>query len=55
MYNTDSKLIDIASFKALKNIFLVGENMILIRYYSPTPKTRALIESMDGPPDNLPI
>jgi len=54
MYNTDSKLIDIASFTAFKNISIVGENMILIRYYSPTPKTRTLIESMDGPPDNLP-
>jgi len=31
--NTDSKLIDIASCKACKNILLVVENTILIRYY----------------------
>jgi len=48
-YNTDSKLIGIASCKACKNISLVVENAILIRYYSHTPKARAFIESMDGP------
>jgi len=48
-YNTDSKLIDIASCKACKNISLVVENAILIRYYSHTPKARSLIESIDGP------
>jgi len=48
-YNTDSKLIDIASSTACKSISLVVENAILIRYYSHTPKARALIESMDGP------
>ena len=47
--NTDSKLIDIESCNACKNVSLVIENAILIRYYSHTPKTRALIESMDGP------
>jgi len=31
--NTNSKLIDIASCKACKNISLVVENAILIRYY----------------------
>jgi len=57
-YNTDSKLIDIACCKACKNTSLVVENAILIRYYSHTPKARALIESLDGPAgqpaDNLP-
>jgi len=48
-YNTDSTLIDIASCKTCKNISLVDENSILIRYYSHIPKRRALIESMDGP------
>jgi len=47
-YNTDTKLINIASCKACKNISLVVENAILIRYYSHTPKARALMESMDG-------
>jgi len=47
--NTDSKLIDITSCTACKNILLVVENAILIRYYKHTPKTRALYESMDGP------
>jgi len=32
-YNTDSKLIDIATCTAFKNISLVVENAILIRYY----------------------
>ena len=32
-YNTDSKLIYIASCKTYKNIILVVENAILIRYY----------------------
>jgi len=32
-FNTDFKLIDIASCKACKNISLVVENTILIRYY----------------------
>jgi len=32
-YNTDFKIIDIASCKACKNISLVVENAILIRYY----------------------
>jgi len=39
----------VASCKACKNISLVVENVILIRYYSHTPNARALIESMDGP------
>ena len=56
---TDSKLIDIAPCKACKNISMVVENAILIRYYSYTPKARALSESMDGPTgrsaDNPPI
>jgi len=33
----------------MQNISLVVENAILIRYYSYTPKARALIESIDGP------
>jgi len=45
--NIDSKLIDIASCKACKNLSLVVENAILIRYYSHTPKARPIIESMD--------
>jgi len=48
-YETGSKLIDIASFKASTNKPLVVENPILIRYYYQTPKTRALYESMHGP------
>jgi hypothetical protein len=48
-YNTNSKLIYIASCIAYKNIFLVVENAILIRYYYQTPKTIALIEFIDGP------
>jgi hypothetical protein len=32
-YNTESKLIDIASCTACKNIYLVVENAILIKYY----------------------
>jgi len=47
--NTDSKLIDIASCKTCKNISLVVENAILIRYHSHTPKATALFECMDGP------
>jgi len=43
------KLLDIGSGNACKIISLVVENAILISYYSHTPKTRALIESMDGP------
>jgi len=46
---TDSKLIDIASCKASKNISLVVANAILRRWYSHTPKARALIESINGP------
>jgi len=52
-YNTNSKFIDIASCKARKNILLVVENAILIRYYSGTPKTSVLYESMDGPTGRL--
>jgi len=52
-YNTDSKFIDIASCKAWKYISLVVENVILIRYYSHTPKARALIECMAGPTGEL--
>ena len=48
-YNTDSKLIFIASYKAYKNTLLVVESAILIRYNYQTPKTRALFESIDGP------
>jgi len=33
----------------MQNISLVVENAILIRYYSYTPKARALIECIDGP------
>ena len=47
--NTDSKLIDIASCKTCKNISLVVENAILIRYHSHTPEATALFECMDGP------
>jgi hypothetical protein len=47
--NTDSKLIDIANCKTCKNILLVVEYAILIRYYYQTTKTRALYESIDGP------
>jgi len=32
-YNTDCKLIDIASCKPFKNVVLVVENMILKTYY----------------------
>jgi len=46
--NTDSKLIDIASYKAFKHISLVVENVILIGSYEETPKIGALYESMDG-------
>jgi len=45
----DSKLIDIANSKTFKNILLVVENTILIRYYKQTAKTRAWYESLDGP------
>jgi len=47
--NTDFKIIDFASCKACKNILLVVENVIMIRSYSQTPKTRALYESMNWP------
>jgi len=47
--NTNSKLIDIASCEACQIISLVVGNVILISYYSYTPKSRALIEPMDGP------
>jgi hypothetical protein len=33
MYNTDSKLIDIARCTACKNIILVAANAILVQYY----------------------
>jgi len=39
--NTDSKLFDIASCKACKNLSLVVENVILTRYYEQTPETGA--------------
>jgi len=54
----DSKYIEIASCKTCKNVLLVVENMILIRYYEQTAKTRALDEFIDGaagrPGDKLP-
>ena len=37
-YNTDSKIINIASCKACKNISLVVENVILIQYYYHSAK-----------------
>jgi len=48
-YNTDSKIIDIASCKACKNISLDVENAILIRYYQHTSQTSGMIESMNVP------
>jgi len=39
----------IASCTACKNVCMVVEHAILIRYYSHTPKARALIGSMNGP------
>jgi len=57
-YNTDSKSIGIANCKSCRNVLLVVENAILMRYYSQTAKTRELHESIDGPTgrpaDNLP-
>jgi len=47
--NTDSKIINIAICKTCKKSLLDVENMILIRYYYETAKTRALYESTDGP------
>jgi len=47
--NMDSKLINITNCKTCKNMLLVVENTILIRYYQQTAKTRALCESVDGP------
>jgi hypothetical protein len=38
----------IASCNAWKDILLVVENMILIRYYQQTSKTKALYKSIDG-------
>jgi len=56
--NTDSKIINIAMCKTCKKSLLDVENAILIRYYYYTAKTRALVESTDGPAgqpaDNLP-
>jgi hypothetical protein len=46
--NTDSKLINIASCTACNDVLLVVENLILIRYYEQTAKTRALDEFIDG-------
>jgi len=42
-------LINIACCNACKNILLVVEKAILIRYYKQTPKTKALCESLHGP------
>jgi len=50
----DSQLIDIANCKTCKNILLVVDNAILIRYYSHTAKTRGLYELINGPADNPP-
>jgi hypothetical protein len=55
--NTDSKVIDIAHWKICKNVSLVVEYAILIRYQYHTARIRGLFESIDGPaarpPDNL--
>jgi len=49
-WNTDTKLIDIANWSTSKSSLMVAENFILIRYYWHTANTRALYESIDGPP-----
>jgi len=55
---TDSKIMNIAIWKPCKMSLLDVENMILIRYYYGTAKTRVLYESTDGaagqPADNPP-
>jgi len=45
--------IDITNCEPCKNILLVVENTISIRYYFKTAKTRALHESIDGPASRL--
>jgi hypothetical protein len=56
--NTDSKLMDIANCKSCKNILLVVENIMFLRYNCKTTETRYVYESIDepgeGPFDNLP-
>jgi len=47
--NRDSKLNDIASCKTSKNILLVLDYTMLIRYYYETAKIRAFCESIEGP------
>jgi len=58
MIPTESKLIDIASCTACKQVLLVVEQAIQIRYYYQTTEWSALCESVDWaagrPADNLP-
>jgi len=57
-WKTDSQSIEIANCKTSEDVLLVVDNLILIRYYYHTAKTRGLYESIDGPAgrpaDNLP-
>jgi len=56
--NTYSNLLYITKSKTCQNLLWVVENVILIRYYYQTAKTKALYESIDGhtgrPADNPP-
>jgi len=56
--NIDCKIINIATWRALKKILLDVELAIIINYYFQTATARALYESTDGPDghpaDNLP-